>query len=323
VQNGTLKLTNRALGWLDRAWFPEVAPWRLAVVRILTGSYILYYLSTRFTMLMRSASADASFFEPVGWARILSAPLPPPVYEIVLWLTLFVNLAFVLGFGYRLTGPLFSLLLLFVMSYKNSWSTIHHSHNLLVMHVFVLGFVRAADSLSVDRTVEWLAAKFEMICETAVHEVHSRYGWPIQLLCGVTVATYFLAGVAKVLGPLGWGWACGEAVRSQLAIDGLRKELLGDGASPLFVGLYQHLWFFGAMGVGTLILEFGAPFALLFRSTRWIWTFSMFAVHWCIFYLMEIKFRYQLAGIAFVPLLICYLPPWLTIPGLRRTFLRT
>src|SRR5918992_966702 len=81
---------------------------------------------------------------------------------------------------------------------------------------------------------------------------HARYGWPIQLMRTVTTLPYVLAGVAKVAGPLGWRWASGESLRRQVAVDGLRKELLGDGAAPAAFALCRHLALFRALAIGSL-----------------------------------------------------------------------
>src|SRR5207237_1398665 len=59
-----------------------------------------------------------------------------------------------------------------------------------------------------------------------------EYGWPIRLMCVVTALAYFVTGMAKVTGELGWSWVSGEALRSQVAADALRKEVLGDAGSP-------------------------------------------------------------------------------------------
>ena len=83
----------------------------------------------------------------VGGARMargLSAVLPPNNLTIV------VNVAFLLGWGFRLSGPAFALLLLGILCYRNSWSMIYHSDNLLILQALVLGWTRAADALSID-----------------------------------------------------------------------------------------------------------------------------------------------------------------------------
>jgi hypothetical protein len=86
------------------------------------------------------------------------------------------------------------------------------------------------------------------------------------------------------------------------AVDGLRKELLGDGAPPLVFTLYNNVLVFMAMAVGTLAVELGAPVALLDKRLTRVWAFGAFLMHWGIFFIMGINFRYQLSGVMFAPL---------------------
>lgn len=276
---------------LDHYWFGEMPAVRLAVARILVGAFTLIYMVPRLPMLKNVASSPAELYAPVGVAAAIASPLPAPVFLALVAATLILAAAFMLGWRHRVTGPCFSLLLLFVLCYRNSWSMIYHSDNPLVLHALILGFARSADALSLDS----LASRTQ---------VTTHSGWPIRLICLVTALIYFLAGLAKVSGPLGWSWVAGEAMRGQMAVDGLRKELLGGGASPLAFLLYDQVWFFGLLGIGTLILELGAPFALLREKLSRFWAFGVWMMHWGILLIMDIKFEYALSGIvfaAFVP----------------------
>jgi hypothetical protein len=125
-----------------------------------------------------------------------------------------------------------------------------------------------------------------------------------MLLCAVTAATYFLSGVAKVTGESGWGWALGNGPRSQIAFDGLRKELIDQGATPLVFALFNNVWLATTIGVGTLVIELGAPLALLDRRLRWAWASATFCMHWGILAIMGITFWYHLIGVAFLPFVL-------------------
>lgn len=284
---------NRICRQLDQWWFEPATAQGLAVLRVLVGGYSLYYLFRYYELLQTVTRSRTSLFEPVGVASWLSAPLPPVALQLLLLLTLALGVAFFLGWAYRISGPGFALLMLFVLCYRNSWSMIYHSHNLLALHLMVLGFSGAADAFSLDSLARRLlgAAK--------VGGPHWRYGWPMQLLRAVTVAAYFLAGIAKIVGPQGLAWAGGASLRSQVAIDGLRKELLGSEATELSTLLYDHLWLFTLMGVATLVLELGAPLVLLHKRGAFAWAVVMYLFHWGILLMMGITFRYQLCGIAF------------------------
>lgn len=280
---------NRLLNRLDHFWFESAPAERPAVLRVLVGVWTLYYLSRRYKMLTTVAKSDPALFKPVGVAKGLKHPIPVWVFRLLLIATFAANIFFILGFRHRVIGPLFSGLLLWVLCYRNSWSMIYHNDNALALHALILGMTRSADSLSLD----------SLLYASESHEPHWRYGWPVKLMSTVTMLTYFLAGVAKIKGPLGWTWAGGEALRSQVAVDGLRKELLGDGAPRLAYTLYSRKSLFGIMGFGSLVLELAAPLFLIDKRLSRLWAFGAFQMHWGIYFIMGIKFRYQLTGLIF------------------------
>ncbi|MGH7884968.1 MAG: hypothetical protein ACRENO_04650 [Thermodesulfobacteriota bacterium] len=289
---------------LNRIWFTDAPPERLAVLRVLIGVYTLHYVSTSYKELIQISASSQNHFDPVGFASLLEQPISPLLFKSILLLTLIFNVLFVIGFKFRYSGPIFSVLHLFLLSYRNSWSMIYHSQNVLVFHALILGFTRAADVLSIDYLLKsgflaGLKGKSDKVKKPVVESAGWRYGWPIMLMCAVSVCTYFLAGIAKVEGEVGWGWISGEALRSQVAVDGLRKEILGSEATNMFFTLYDNLFLFTIMGAGTFILELGAPIALYNRRLGQIWAISAFFMHWGIYFIMGIKFRYQLSGIFF------------------------
>ena len=122
-----------------------------------------------------------------------------------------------------------------------------------------------------------------------------------MLINSFTVLTYFLAGVAKLAGPYGIKWVLGESVRAQVSVDAIRKALLSTGAQPLAFFLYNKLYIFTAIGVSTIIIEIGAPLAIVKRKIGYLWSFLAFAMHWGIYFIMGITFDYQMAGIIFLP----------------------
>ncbi len=292
---------------LEDAWFMPAPGSRLALLRILVGCFALYYVGNRYSMYLGIAGTDPQLYDPVGLARLFGdAPWPIVAFQGLLIATLATNVAFVLGCGHRVTGPLFATLLMATLCYRNSWSMIYHTDNLLVFHTVILGVSRSADVLSIDAA--WRARRG--LGSQAIADLNRasipdpsrpnwRYGWPIRLICATTVAVYFLSGIAKVCGPLGWAWAGGSSMRDQIAVDGVRKELLGANASPMIGPLYDQVWLFTMLGVVTLILEIGAPLFLIHRTSSKVWAIACYGMHWGIYFLMAITFRYQLWGVAF------------------------
>jgi hypothetical protein len=112
------------------------------------------------------------------------------------------------------------------------------------------------------------------------------------------------------LSPLGLLWAAGESLREQIAFDIWRKQLLVADHPTLIFAVYDQLWLFTLLGVGTLILELGAPLAAISGWVALIWVPSTYLMHQGIEMLMGITFPYQLSGVAFAPFV-----PWSRLLG--------
>src|SRR2546423_2722407 len=284
----------RVLRALDEFWFAPAPAARLAVLRILVGAFALGLVASQYAMGSETGPPSPALSAPVGVGPLLHPPLPPRVNEALLAATLVANVLFILGWRHRFTGPAFAALLVWVISYRLSWSMIYHSMNLVALHALVLGFAPAADVLSLDA---------RRAADTAGRDPTGAwpYGFAIRLLCAVTVLAYFVTGLAKVASPMGWSWATGEVIRSQVAADALRKEVLGETGGPLFRLLYHQVWLFTMMGILTFVVELGAPLALLNKRVAWVWAAVAFMMHWGILLIMGITFRYHLSGIMYAP----------------------
>jgi len=264
-------------------------------VRVVVGAFSLVYLARRRQMLAQGAAQHPWLYRPVGAAHLARRPLPEPAARALTDATLATGVAFTAGAAHRVTGPAYAGLLLWTLSYRNSWSMVFHTDNQMVLHATVLGLSRSADAWSIDAA---LRPSRNGRGGTAWH-----YGWPLRLMRTVTACAYLVAGVAKVKGPMGWRWATGESLRRQVAADGLRKEVLGTPAAPATYALYDKVALFRVLAVGSLAVELLAPAALLSSRLSRLWALNAYAMHWGILALMNIRFRYQLSGAAFAPFL--------------------
>jgi hypothetical protein len=270
------------------AWYAPAPALRLALFRSLLGVFAFGYVLARFTGFTSVATLEAWQFAPVGAARLLSHPLPAVWVSAIVVVTLLLAAAFTVGLRYRWTAPAFALSLLWVTSYRSSWGMLFHTDNLLVLHVLLLSLAPAADAWSIDARLA-----------PAPPGEDGRYGWALRAVCVLTVVTYFVAGVAKLkLG--GFGWLEGEQLRGQIAFDNLRKIQLGRSASELGVWFVKHPAFFPPLAVLTLLVELGAPLALLRTRFALLWALAAFSFHVGVAVLMNIKFPYPLS---FVPYL--------------------
>jgi hypothetical protein len=267
---------------LDRFWLAPAPARRLATLRVLTGAFSVVYLLVRAPVMVSFGRLDATQFEPVGVCHVLSGPQPAAL-TFALWaLCVLAGVAFTLGARFRISGPMFGLLFLWDTSYRNSWGMIFHNDNLTVVHALVLGLCPAA-----GEALAW-GARDQQEPPSA-----SRYGWPIKLLCAAAVATYFLAGIAKLRGA-GFHWAGGDVLRNYIAFDAMRKIELGSVHSPIGAWLVQFSWPFPIISAISLSLELGSPLALLHRKLGAFWALGMWGFHMGVLVMMAIVFPYPL-----------------------------
>lgn len=278
------------LSRVDR-WFGQQAPpERLAIFRILLGLFTLGYLLIRFPVFWSLADGRSSRFAPVGVLSMLTQPLPGAFVRLLVIAAVLSAAAFALGWRFRLSGPVLAGSMLVLATYRNSWGQLLHFENLMVLHLLVVGLSRSADVLSVDarRT-------------TSTHRASSTYGFPMQVAAIITVVTYVLAGVAK-LRYGGSEWMLGDTLQNHIAYSAARLELLGGDPSPLAGLIVDRDWAFPPVATASVLLELGAPFALLSTRLRTYWVVSVWLMHVGIAGLMFVVFPYPLFGLAFAPM---------------------
>ena len=264
----------------------------MATLRLLTGAFAVIYFMVRAPVMASFASFGAAQFEPVGLARVLPAPLPAGAVLSLYLAAIGFGLLFTLGAWFRVTGPGFALLALWVTSYRNSWGMVFHTDNLIVVHLGVLALSDAAAALSLDARGR------------AAPAPDGRFGWPVRLICAVTVLAYVLAGIAK-LKASGWSWMAGETLRNYIAFDAVRKEQIGSVHSPFGAWLVQLAWPFPVIGTLTMALELLGPLALLHRRAAQLWVAGVYGFHAGVLATMAIAFPYPLSGVAFASFFAC------------------
>lgn len=281
-----------ALRALDRFYYAPAPAERLALVRVLVGAFAVIYLLATAPSFLRVGGFALRDFAPVGPLAWLSTPLPEGLWVGAFVATVLAGVAFTLGAGYAVSGPLFALLLLFVTTYRSSWGMKFHTENLLTLHVLLLAVAPAADALS------WRSRETSAPRSAVGAEPDGRYGWVLRAMSVVTVITYVLAGVAKLrIG--GLEWFSGESLRTQVAFDNVRKLELGSLHSPLGAAAVRVPWLFPLFAGLTLVVELLAPLALLGRPWARVWVILAWGFHWGVLALMAIAFPYPLGFVAY------------------------
>jgi hypothetical protein len=275
---------------VDRWWFCPAPALRLAVLRVLIVGYGLIWLVGFAPLLLANLHFAPEQFAPTGVVSLLDVPLSFGVGAGIWLATVAVGIAALLGWRFRVLGPIYALGLLWVASYRNSWGMIFHSENLLVMHTLILVVLPASDAWSLDARGR-----------PNSHAERPRYGWGPKLMATVTALAYVLAGVAK-LRSAGWTWLDGDVLLSHVGWDNLRKQELGSMHSPLGAALCAFPAVFVPLSWLSIALELGAPLALFGRRLAWVWSIGIWCFHLGVVAIMAIAFAYPLSGVALAPL---------------------
>ena len=275
-----------AFAAVDRFVYPVAPAERLAMLRLAVGAFAFIYLSVRFRSFTSLGRMSREFL-PVGPLSWMTAPLPHAVLVTLSAALLVLALGFCLGIRYRIVGPAFAMLLLFLTTYRSSFGMKFHTENLLFWQVAVLAVAPAADTLSIDARGR------------ARPEAHGRYGWAPRAAAVLMTVIYVLAGVAKIrLG--GDGWLSGEILQAQIAYDNLRKIELGSIHAPLGVLLVPHLGALSWLAWLTLAVELGAPLALKGGRFALVWCLFSWGFHFAVLATMAIAFAYPLSGVPYL-----------------------
>ncbi len=283
------RAVDRGFDAVSAYWHTPAPAERLAVLRILTGLFAFVYVTVRVAYFASYEKLSPHQFKPIGIVSLIDAPLSPWLTWSIAIVAVVTGAAFTAGFHYRIAAPLFGASLLWVLSYRSSWGMIFHTENLLCLHVLALSLAPAAADVYA----------FDAAPERSEPDVHGRYGWPIRLLCGITVLAYVVAGVSKLRNS-GWGWFTSDLLQNYIAYDAIRKIELGSLHSP--VGGYlseHHPAIFKPLAAASLGLELAAPIAMFSRRFATAWVVGIVGFHLGVLALMAIFFPYPVLLIAF------------------------
>ena len=251
---------------------------RLNAVRLLTIGYALVWIAVRTSHWLDLSRLPSARWEPVGISNWIGSQRTG-VVTVVVVVALVAGVAALGAVAWPVSAAVFAVAFLWLTSFGASWGQILHTEHLVALHLLVLA---AAPSGRGDSATA---------------------GWPLKVMSTVTVATYFVAGVAKLRFGGGLDWLEGDGLLRLVAHDNLRKRLLGDAWSPIAPVAVGHPMIFQVGAWLTLVVELGAPLALLGRRWAYTWVVLAWCFHLGILALMAVLFPYPLVGVAFASML--------------------
>lgn len=312
----------------DRWLVAPIPRERLTVLRVLVAGFAAVYVAARLPMFWHIGDRPASTFSPVGVLSVLERPPAPWVGRLLPVCVIVCSVAALTGRRWRFWGPAWALTLLLLSTWRSSWGQVIHHEHLLVLHALVLAASPAGSSGPAGGGILALRARAgsEPRWWTGAALGHARQrsvdqpipgepmvaGWWVRLMALATVATYVLAGLAKVrLG--GSDWLGGEILQHHLARNVLRLDLSGKSGSPLADELAGRPGLLAVISALVVMAELGSPLLLLGGTVRSVWVGLLWGMHVGTALFMWITFPYQLLLFAFLPFFAVE-----RLPGLRR-----
>jgi hypothetical protein len=249
---------------------------RLVWIRRLVALWSLVWVVVRAPFLLSLADLPPHRWHPLGVLAPLDASPSRQLAIVVVVATAALAAAVLMGRGPLLLVPVWSVGVLLTTTWASSWGHLFHTEHLLAVHALLLGL--AALPRRVDPA------------------------FVVKAMAVATVTTYVVAGVAKLRGS-GGEWVSGDILREQVAFDNVRKAVIGSGTAPLGTYLVEHAWLWRPLALGSLVIELGAPVALVNRRLALVWVTAAWLFHAGIVLLMAIAFPYPLSLVAYAPLL--------------------
>jgi hypothetical protein len=259
--------------------WPTAPAGRLSAVRTITVAYALVWIAVRLGHWRDLAALPRSQWKPVAFAEWVG-PVDVTGVTLLAGLTMLTGVVALRGRAWAVAGPVFASGVCALAVLGASWGAVLHTEQLLVLHLLVLAVAPSGRGVT------------------------SRVGWPLGVLAAVTATTYAVSGLAKLRFGGGLGWADGERLMLLVAHDNVRKRLLGDAYSPFAAWAVGHPLLFQAAAIATLVVELGAPLALVLgRRWRYAWVAVAWLFHVGVLGFMAILFPYPLVGVAFASML--------------------
>lgn len=227
-----------------------------------------------------------AFFESLGFVH-------PPSPGLLSYLTTAWCLSMMtsaIGLLTRISTGVSFLTSFYLLAVEQSYGHTHHRFNLVVQVMLVLALCRCGDAFSLDSLYRKRRGHLKI-------SQGRHYGWPKRLIQILFVYMFFAAGVTKVWRSKGQIYGLMTYVMSWRLIHtgpsqwSMQKDILDVFNQTPFL---RH-----CAGIGTLILELGAPLALRNSWSGHVMLVALCLFQFVVYLVMGIKFFEYLGVYAF------------------------
>ncbi len=247
---------NRLIKAWNQYWFTPGHPRILAVYRVIV--FITYLCLAFFERNKMTSEIMCQKFQPISFYRILAVPCSQTLFVMAFWLSVVLAVFAALGILYKFSGKAAALLSVFVLGYQYNFHEVHHSTQVLVFVLLIVGFADAGKAKGLKKHL---------------HPVFKGdYRWPIQLSKAYIVYAYFIVGLEKLFSA-GIEWSFSEnlwlIVKTSPSSGILRGWFLD---LPVFITSVIAFW-------SLFVCEILAPMALISRKWGYLMWLNWLSLH--------------------------------------------
>ena len=255
------RLARRPIEWA----FGPGDPRQLAALRIGLCAVLLLRLAARTDTYLSLADQQPELYRPISFMTLLERMPSRPVIAACLAVGI---AAAALAIAGRYSRTSLAIALLAALALNGMYTTqgkVMHNDVLLVLCLVAIVFARHGDAWSLDARRRR---------RRAAAEPGSAYGWPVRAAMLAIALGYLIAGLHKVAGSGGLGWASSDNMRWLLYV---ASDDQAGNAAALWIA--ERPWAAHTGAYGLLATECLFFTVLLAPRLRWIFVPAVIGLH--------------------------------------------
>ena len=254
------RLVRRPIEWA----FGPGDPRQLAALRIGLCAVLVLRLASRAGTYLSLADQQPELYRPLSFMTLLERMPSRPVVAACLAVAIVAATLAAAGIAARSALALALVAALLLNGMYTAQGKVMHNDVLLMLCLLAIVFARHADAWSLDARRRG----------NAPAAPSPAYGWPVRAAMLAIALGYLVAGLHKVAGSGGLGWASSDNMRWLLYV---AADDQGANAAALWIA--EHPWAAHAGAYGLLATECLFFTVLLAPRLRWVFVPAVVALH--------------------------------------------
>ena len=286
-----------------RRWaFGPGDPRQLAALRIGLCAVLLLRLATRTGVYLDLAAQPQALYRPLSYMQLLDRMPSRGVVVACLAIAIVAAALAAAGLFSRTMLAIALPASLLLNGMFTAQGKVNHNDVLLTLCLIAIVFARHGDAWSLDA---WRARRRGRAPAPAAGP---DYGWPVRAAMMVVALAYMIAGLHKVVGSGGLGWATSENMRWLLY---LASDDQSGNAAALWIA--DHDWIAHLSAFGLLATELLFPLVLFVPRLPWIFVPAAIALHAGTWVTLRLDYSAQLLTVVVVfvtwPAVVSWIAP--------------